>query len=284
MNKQRHYLQVTKCEKFVPKAPMDFELCRTPVSEEYELGDELGTGTYSFVRVAVHRETNKKYAAKFIYREDVDVEVVKNEIRVFTALNHHEGFVHLYKVYEANDFFVLVLDLMEGGDLRERLTTLKRIPEDTAIFFLTAVADAICFMHSKNVIHRDIKPENMLTDPCGTQFKLSDFGTALILDNSKSLDEIEEIGSPEYMAPEIKSGSLKFPFAVDVFSFGVCLYVLVTGELLPQSFHKNFDNSVLFQRSSGISAEFKNLICNMLLQDPSQRSTSQQVFFQFYYQ
>jgi len=143
----------------------------------------------------------------------------------------------------------------------------------------------INYAHSFGIVHRDLKPENVLLEKKKDQFyiKVIDWGTAAIYDPKKPLTEL--IGTPYYIAPEILKPDRHYDNKCDVWSAGVILYILLSGE---PPFDGKEDPEILenIQKTKhsytsevwkSVSSEVKNLIDQMLVHDPKKRLTAQQV-------
>lgn len=112
--------------------------------------------------------------------------------------------MHVNEIMEDKDNYYIVTEILEGGELFDRLIEAKKFNELNAAHILEQVLKAINYMHKKNLTHRDLKPENILLeskDMNNLDVKIADFGFSCIYDPEEGLDLV--LGSPLYMAPEI---------------------------------------------------------------------------------
>jgi serine/threonine-protein kinase len=125
----------------------------------------------------------------------------------------------------------LVMELVEGGSVRDLLRARGTLPPAEAATIMASVAEALAHPHSLGVVHRDLKPGNILlgapsaVDP---QVRLTDFGIARVLGTPALTTTGALIGTPNYLAPEVVNGARPTP-AADVYAFGVVLYELLVG-------------------------------------------------------
>jgi serine/threonine-protein kinase len=152
-----------------------------------------------------------------------------------TARLQHPNIVQIFDHGEHSDergvFIFHVQELVEGGDLAEKLRGTPASPAEAARLIQT-LARAVHYAHTHGIIHRDLKPSNILLMPDGIP-KIADFGLAKDLEGDPSLTVHGEImGTPSYMSPEQATGRVDLlgP-ATDVFSLGVIFYELLTGRL-----------------------------------------------------
>ena len=138
----------------------------------------------------------------------------------------HPGIVPLRDLVAEGDVLGLVMELVEGRDLRTRLTSDGPLPEPQAARLVADVAGALAYAHSQGVVHRDVKPENILL--ARDRPVLTDFGIARLVASAATSGDGMVLGTPAYLAPELATGSPPSP-AVDVYACGVLLYELITG-------------------------------------------------------
>jgi len=254
---------------------------RRSVLETYEIGKELGSGAFSVVKSATHKDTQEVVAIKILdkYEEDDEqTQKFKQEIKIISSLMH-ENIVQFYELDEDDDNFYVVMELVGGGELFDHIIDCRVIPELEAVSIVTQVCKAIEYMHSEGTVHRDLKPENLLfTDNGHKVIKIADFG------ESKSFKEGQlntYCGTPDYMAPEIIRGDPYGP-EVDIWAIGVITYVILAG--FPPFDGENDVEvfaSILAIRYDfpspewdKISSEAKNFIQSILVDAPSQRLTA----------
>ena len=116
----------------------------------------------------------------------------------------HPHIMSVNELLEDEDCFYIASELLEGGELFDRIVEKGNFSEENAAHVLMQVLQAICYMHNKNIAHRDLKPENILlefNDADKLDVKISDFGFACFFDPQNGLDTV--LGSAMYMAPEI---------------------------------------------------------------------------------
>lgn len=112
----------------------------------------------------------------------------------------HQHIVKLYEVYDDADYFYLIMDLLQGGELFDEIVRRSKFEEREAGILMFQVFQAVNYLHKQGFIHRDLKPENICLDS-NFHVKIIDFGTARKFTKGKKLKQV--IGTPFYMAPEI---------------------------------------------------------------------------------
>ena len=139
--------------------------------------------------------------------------------RVLLSKLNHPFIVNMYYAFQDYDNLYLVMDLLNGGDLRYHICRHRKFSEEQTRFFIANIILGLEYIHSKNVIHRDIKPENLVMDEKG-YLRITDFGIAKIY-NAKNSHETS--GTPGYMSPEVMKGQ-NHTKVVDYFALGVIGY------------------------------------------------------------
>lgn len=263
----------------------------TDFEKHYNVSRTLGQGSFATVKLAQEIETKEKYAVKVIKRSALkkdDEESLYNEIQILHS-NLHTNIVKLHAVYHSSHSINLVMELMSGGELFDRVVEKEHYSEAEAKSAIFQILTAIEFIHSKDIVHRDLKPENLLYSDSSDEasLKLADFGLACILKPTEMLHAA--CGTPGYVAPEIlrergtsKSGG--YGKEVDMWSVGVILYVLLAG--FPPFYDD--DNAKLFKQIEeaefefmspywdGISSQATDLISKLLVLDQNERLTATQ--------
>lgn len=255
-------------------------------ADDYALGKELGSGTFSVVREATLRATGEKFAIKCIKRAELskdDLEALMAEVAILKEMQHPH-IVKLYDVFQEEHYFFLVTEFMRGGELFERIVKKNFYSEREARDLVKVLLESIKFIHDANVVHRDLKPENLLLSSLedDADIKLADFGFAKKVAVSEGL--VTACGTPGYVAPEILQAR-PYGKEVDIWSIGVITYILLCG--YPPFHHDN--QGMLFRIiKSGryefdspywddVSAEAKDLISKMLVLNPAERWTAEQL-------
>lgn len=146
-----------------------------------------------------------------------------NEINIMRRLNH-KNIIKMYEVYEGEYHIYIVLELLKGGELFDRIVKKGSYSERDAIILITRLLQALEYIHSKGIMHRDIKPENLiLKDENSFDLKLADFGLSEFQNKKENL--FTRCGTPGYVAPEVLEDK-KYNTKCDIFSAGVILYIL----------------------------------------------------------
>jgi serine/threonine protein kinase len=154
------------------------------------------------------------------------------EARLLARL-HHPRIVAIHDVGIAGGLHYLVMEFVDGPNLRQVQRTGRLAPEQ-ALRIVPEICEALQFAHDRGVVHRDIKPENVLLDREG-HVKITDFGIAKMIgpdaDTVALTGGVDVIGTPHYMAPEQIERPLDVDHRADIYSLGVVFYELLTGEL-----------------------------------------------------
>ena len=141
----------------------------------------------------------------------------------------HPNIVTIYDAGEEHDLAYIAMEFLKGSDLTGYIKKDRLLPIDKVLDLIKRAAEGLGYAHASNVVHRDIKPANIMWDPKTDSMKITDFGIARITDSSKTKTGLV-LGTPSYMSPEQLSG-VKISGQSDLFSLGVMMYQLVTGEL-----------------------------------------------------
>ena len=196
----------------------------------YEIVDELGDGGMGKVFRVRHLISDRLEAMKVLLSAtSANQEIVSRftrEIRVLAGLSH-PNIAALYTAFHHDDQMVMIMEYVEGVDLRQRM--LEGITLDEAVLYTQQILMALDYAHSRNVIHRDIKPSNIMVTPDG-RIKLLDFGLALAMPDPRLTMTGALVGSMHYIAPEQISGE-ESDIRSDLYGVGVTLYEMATGRL-----------------------------------------------------
>ncbi|EOA40481.1 hypothetical protein CARUB_v10009206mg [Capsella rubella] len=199
---------------------------------KYELGRTLGEGNSAKVKYATDTVSGQSFAVKIIdksriTRLNVSFQI-KREIRTLKVLKH-PNIVRLHEVLASKTKIYMVLELVTGGDLFDRIISKGRLPEIKGRKVFQQLIDGISYCHNKGVFHRDLKLENVLLDAKG-HIKITDFGLSALPQHFREDGLLHTTcGSPNYVAPEVLANKGYDGAASDIWSCGVILYVILTG-------------------------------------------------------
>ncbi|PVV01370.1 hypothetical protein BB560_004211 [Smittium megazygosporum] len=213
-------------------------------------------------------------------RESAD----NNDLRVFreasiTQLLFHPNICRLYDVLYDNSYIFLISELIVGNQLLDYIVKKGRLSEHEAKRIAIQIISALSYCHSNSIVHRDLKIENVLISKSG-EIKIIDFGLANLYSPYENLDTF--CGSLYFAAPELLSARPYIGPEVDIWSFGVILFVLVCGRVpfddpsMPM-LHKKI-KSGKFLMPNFISRQCSDLISKLLIVDPKKRATMDEIF------
>jgi serine/threonine protein kinase len=192
----------------------------------------LGRGGMGVVYKARQRSLDRLVALKILAPErENDPQFGARFAREAQALARlsHPHIVTVYDFGKADGLFYLLMEYVDGVSLRQLLRT-RRLEPKEALAIVPPICDALQYAHDHAVVHRDIKPENLLLDKAG-QLKIADFGIAKMLGGDSTPHEERGGGTPHYMAPEQHATPQAADHRADIYSLGVVLYEMLTGEL-----------------------------------------------------
>lgn len=199
--------------------------------DRYQIRKQIGIGGMGTVYQAWDREIERDVALKWLPEsfsaEKNFVERFRREAR-FIARLEHPHIVPIYDVGEYQGRPFIIMRLLSGGTLRNRLGR-PDFGLNELMRAMTQISDALMSAHSQNIVHRDIKPGNILFDDRGTAF-LSDFGVAKLLDAATMLTGSGVVGTPAYMSPEQFIGH-EIDGRSDQYALAVVIYEALSGQL-----------------------------------------------------
>lgn len=247
---------------------------------KYELGKTLGKGTFSKVKYGVDVETNAAFAIKIIDKQQLAKEHMEEQLkREIAIMKHlkHENIVQLKEVLQTAKHIYIVLELVTGGELFDRIVAAKRFDENTGRKYFQQLILAISYCHQQGIAHRDLKPENLLLDG-QDRLKISDFGLSNLQRSGSQGMLLQTVcGTPNYVAPEVLKEKGYNGFTADLWSCGVILFVMLAGYLPFDDPNMNaLFNKIErgeFRMAKYFSPEVKDLISKMLVVDPDKRYT-----------
>lgn len=247
---------------------------------------ELGSGAFSTVKLAIDLKTSEKRAVKIVEKKKLeadDCDALMMEIEILKNLEH-DHVIRLYATFEKPKKFMIVTEIVLGGELFDRIVNKSQYSEKEARELVKIMLSTLAYIHEKGIVHRDLKPENLLlcSEENDHDIKFADFGFAK---HVKDLKEKEiACGTPGYVAPEVLRSD-PYGVEVDVWSMGVICYVLLAGyppfydEDQKRLFKKIKEGRYYFHEDywGKTSPEAIDLIKNMLVVNQKKRWTAKQL-------
>jgi len=278
-------------------------------------GETLGEGSFGHVTTYRNKVTNKEFAVKVIEKsERKSRQRVLKEIEIFHHCQGHENILQMVEYFEEDDKFYLVFEKMEGGTLLDCILRRGHLTEQEASLVVRDIASGLDFLHKKGIAHRDLKPENILCVKAGqlTPVKICDFdlGSEVQIGGRHcspitTPELLSPVGSADFMAPEVvdvwQYQAWSYDKRCDLWSLGIILYILLCGhrpfyahcdddecgfddgqacEDCQELLFKSIQQGVYTFAGSEweeISDEAKDLIQHLLVKNPYQRYTADQV-------
>ncbi|MEN8221825.1 MAG: protein kinase [Acidobacteriota bacterium] len=250
----------------------------------YKILEKIGEGGMGEVYLAEDTKLERKVALKFLpegFARDNDAkERFEREAKAAAALNH-PNIVTIHEINEYEDQTYIAMEYVEGKTLKEMVVG-GRLQRASIIDYTIQICDGLKCAHDAGIVHRDIKPQNIMIDKEG-RVKILDFGLAkLRVGANGNLPSITKIGTTlgtvHYMSPEQAKGE-EVDFRTDIWSLGVILYEMLTGEL---PYKGDYDQAVIYSILSEepkpisssipeVKGEVENLLKIMLDKNPDQR-------------
>ncbi|XP_016330944.1 ribosomal protein S6 kinase alpha-5-like isoform X1 [Sinocyclocheilus anshuiensis] len=264
----------------------------SPFYINYEMDlreNALGEGSFSICRQCTHKKTGQKYAVKIVSKSLLFCRMealTQKEIAALKLCDGHPNIVKLYEIYHDQLHTYLVLELLQGGELLERIRRKQHFSETEASRIMRRLVSAVSHMHDVGVVHRDLKPENLLftDDTENSEIKVIDFGFARLKPPDNQL-----LKTPcftlQYAAPEILKYD-GYDESCDLWSLGVILYTMLSGQVPFQCHGKSLmhtsaeeimrkikqgDFSFEGEAWRNVSNQAKDLIQELLTVDPDKR-------------
>ncbi|XP_072177574.1 calcium/calmodulin-dependent protein kinase type 1D-like [Diadema setosum] len=253
------------------------------VTDIYDLKHTIGTGAFSEVVVAEEKKSGEYRAIKCIEKKKIKgkEDTLENEIAILKQIDH-PNIVALLDIFEDKMHVYLVIELVSGGELFDRIVTKGNYTEKDASGIVRQILEATTYIHSKGIVHRDLKPENLLfySPDEDSKIMISDFGLSKI-EGQEGMSTA--CGTPGYVAPEVLK-QLNYGKEIDIWSIGVITYILLCG--YPPFYDEN--DSKLFQQImrgdyefdspywDDISDSAKDFIRHLMDVDPNSRYTCEE--------
>jgi serine/threonine-protein kinase len=192
---------------------------------KYRILSPLGSGGFGTVYLARDTWLDKQVAIKVPHRQGLDFSELLREPRLLASVNH-PNIVAITTADKQDDVFFIVMEYVAGETLESVLEREGALDLPRALDYTVQIGNAVDHAHKQGVIHRDLRPANVLVSESG-MLKVADFGTSRFLEIAAHGTTV--IGSPAFMAPEQFQG--KAVFASDLYSVGITMYQMLTGEL-----------------------------------------------------
>ncbi|VDO79394.1 unnamed protein product [Heligmosomoides polygyrus] len=262
-------LHIKKIESI--RSNVKFEQC-------YESSRLIGDGKFGKVYQVREKASGNEFAAKVIrIKQQADRAEVEREVSILTQLRHPR-IAQIYDAfYTANNEVVLVMEIVRGGELFDRVADENYVLTELAVVMIICqLCEAIDYIHEQNILHLDIKPENiMCVSQTGNRIKLIDFGLARYYDGTQELRYMA--GTPEFAAPEVIKYE-QLDYHTDMWSVGVITYILLSGysPFLGENICETYCNVEkgawdFTEEFESVSLEAKDFISNLIVYKKEKR-------------
>lgn len=258
----------------------EVEILKKHFSGKYEFLELIGKGGFALVYKVKDLYLERLGAIKILYKEysrdEETIERFRREAKIYANLEH-PNIVPIYDIGIVEGIVFFIMKFIEGETLNKIIRREGKLSERRAIKIMSDLLDALAYIHKKGIIHRDIKPHNIMIDK-NDRTILADFGIARTLESTSFTKSGAILGTAYYLSPEQAKG-LPIDHRVDIYSSGVTLYEMITGEL---PFRGENTLMVLYQHvnelpplpsrlNPKISAEMEAVILKALEKDPGKR-------------
>ncbi|EEH08323.1 protein kinase [Histoplasma capsulatum G186AR] len=264
----------------------------TTSSGQWALGKTIGAGSMGKVKLAKNLETGEQVAVKIVprhsseeHRGNRDAERADRSKEIRTAresaivtLLNHPYICGMRDVVRTNYHWYMLFEYVNGGQMLDYIISHGKLKEKQARKFARQIASALDYCHRNSIVHRDLKIENILISKTG-DIKIIDFGLSNLYSPKSQLKTF--CGSLYFAAPELLQARQYVGPEVDVWSFGIVLYVLVCGKVpfddqsMPQ-LHAKIKKGVV-EYPQGLSSDCRHIISRMLVTDPKQRASLNEI-------
>ncbi|XP_012501307.1 PREDICTED: aurora kinase A [Propithecus coquereli] len=247
--------------------------------EDFEIGRPLGKGKFGNVYLARERQSKFILALKVLFKAQLEKAGVEHQLRREVEIQshlRHPNILRLYGYFHDATRVYLILEYAPLGTVYRELQKLSKFDEQRTATYITELANALSYCHSKRVIHRDIKPENLLLGSAG-ELKIADFGWSVHAPSSR---RTTLCGTLDYLPPEMIEGRMHDE-KVDLWSLGVLCYEFLVGK---PPFETNTYQET-YRRISRVEFTFpdfvtegaRDLISRLLKHNPRQRPALREV-------
>lgn len=253
--------------------PSDQEKKKQWCLEDFEIGRPLGKGKFGNVYLAREQQSKFILALKVLFKSQLEKAGVEHQLRREVEIQshlRHPNILRLYGYFHDATRVYLILEYAPRGELFRELQKNKMFDDQRTATYITELADALSYCHSKKVIHRDIKPENLLLGANG-ELKIADFGWSVHAPSSR---RSTLCGTLDYLPPEMIEGKMHDD-KVDLWSLGVLCYEFLVGKppFEADSHQETYRriSKVEYQFPSSVSDGARDLISKLLKHNPYQR-------------
>ncbi|KAI9014426.1 kinase-like domain-containing protein [Phycomyces nitens] len=250
--------------------------------DDFEIGKALGKGKFGHVFLAREKQSGYIIALKVLYKKELAKNGVEKqlqrEVEIQSTLRH-PNILRLYGYFHDETRAFLILELAAKGELYKELQRQTMFPEPVASKYISQMANALIYLHSKRIIHRDIKPENLMLGIKG-ELKIGDFGWSVKTGVTESRRSTL-CGTLDYLPPEMVEGR-SHNENVDLWSLGILLYEMICGK---PPFEDEQSHDVTYRRiikvdiqmPAFVSKDAADLINRLLQYKPSDRLPLRQI-------
>ncbi|XP_042220692.1 ribosomal protein S6 kinase alpha-5-like isoform X2 [Homarus americanus] len=249
----------------------------------------LGEGSFSVCRECIQKSTGRHFAVKIVSRR-LDCQ---QEINLLRACQGHSNIVTFHEVFYDEAHTYIVMELLEGGELLQRIRKHERFTEAQASVIMRSLVSAVHYMHRRGIVHRDLKPENLLFRNASedSEIKIVDFGFARMMPDKDKDGSMKtpcftlHYAAPEVLRQAVQQGAAGYDETCDWWSLGVILYTMLSGRAPFQSRSKDDTSASIIARIKGgsfdmsgpewltVSSQAKKIIKGLLTVDASRRLT-----------
>jgi len=250
---------------------------------KYRLLEKRGEGGFGVLYKAEDTLIERTVALKLLHTQYVTNERLsswfRREARAMARLNH-ANIVTIHNFEIEGDHHFIIMEYVDGPNLDELLRDKRYLPPDETVRIARQLVDAFGYAHDAGIIHRDIKPSNVMVDSSG-RVKITDFGIAKILGDSKLTKTGTGAGSIHYMSPEQIEGR-QIDARTDIYSLGITIYQMLTGavpftdesEFVVMRAHLDQEPTKPSEIRESIPTEVENIVLKMLQKKPESRYES----------
>lgn len=250
--------------------------------KDFDIGRPLGKGKFGNVYIAREKRTKFVVALKVMFKTQIQINQIEHQVRREIEIQshlRHTNILRLYGYFHDKNRVYIILEYAPKGTLFSELQTQpnKRLCEKLSAKYIKALAEALIYLHNRDVIHRDLKPENLLLGNDG-ELKIADFGWSVHAPCSR---RTTFCGTMDYLPPEMIIGKPHTKY-VDLWSLGVLCYEMLVGKA-PFANESNDDSTyeriitTKYQIPLCVSEGARHLISRLLVVTPENRLSLIQV-------